>query len=120
MKKGSFKAAMAVHIVHYIQTALSLEVRRKRAGKGGRRVRLLKDFKEVKDISCNACDEFSIIYYFARHLIYRALLYQIVDSGIRSKEFFMNKYTGPSCEERNNMKENTLILFSRSQGLHLP
>lgn len=44
MKKASFKAAMAVHIVHYIQTALSLEVRRKRAGKGERRVRLLKDF----------------------------------------------------------------------------
>ena len=48
MKKASFKAAMAVHIVHHIQTALSLEVRRKRAGKGGRRVRLLKDFQKLK------------------------------------------------------------------------
>ena len=48
MKKASFEVAMAVHIVHYIQTALSLDVRRKRTGKGGRRVRLLKDFEKLK------------------------------------------------------------------------
>lgn len=48
MKKASFEAAMAVHIVHYIHTALSPDVRRKRAGKGGRRVRLLKDFQKLK------------------------------------------------------------------------
>lgn len=48
MKKASFEVPMAVHIVHYIQTALSPDVRRKRAGKGGRRVRLLKDFQKLK------------------------------------------------------------------------
>ena len=48
MKKASFKAAMAVHIVHYIQTALSLEVRRKRLGKGGEGCVYSKTFKKLK------------------------------------------------------------------------